>query len=261
VEHFLQVKNWGAYQAYRDRDPKWIKFHSSILDDYEFNQLTEITQLHLLKLWLMAAKTDNKIPNDHLWIKSKISANGFVDIKQLLESGFLVVYESVQNCTNLATQESRGEDINKRRTSKVSTPKRRISEEIEIEFNKHIWPAYPKRSGSANKAGAMEAYARTRKTHPMIILEAATKRYAAYCAATDKVGTETTMMAQTFFGPKQRWAEEYPLPVKRLELPADDNALEAFAVKHGLIRPNNSLHRTYQQYRAALQEQMREKGL
>jgi len=99
VESYLTIKNWKQFQQYKDRDPKWIKLHRDILNDYEFDQLTEIQQNHLMKIWLLASKLDNKIPNDSIWIARQIGAKSKVDIKQLVTSGFIVVYDSVQECT------------------------------------------------------------------------------------------------------------------------------------------------------------------
>ena len=99
MESYLTIKNWKQFQQYKDRDPKWIKLHRDILNDYEFDQLTEIQQNHLMKIWLLASKLDNKIPNDSIWIARQIGAKSKVDIKQLVTSGFIVVYDSVQECT------------------------------------------------------------------------------------------------------------------------------------------------------------------
>jgi len=99
VDSYLTIKNWNQFQQYKDRDPKWIKLHRDILNDYEFDQLTEIQQNHLMKIWLLASKLDNKIPHDTTWIGRQIGAKSKVDIKQLVTHGFLLVYDNVQECT------------------------------------------------------------------------------------------------------------------------------------------------------------------
>lgn len=95
----MRVKNWGEFQQYKDRDPKWIKLHRDLLDDYDLEQIDEIQQLYLIKIWLLAAKLDNKVPNDADWVKRKIGARSKVDLKQLCTSGFLVAYSDVQERT------------------------------------------------------------------------------------------------------------------------------------------------------------------
>ena len=82
MDSYLTIKNWNQFQQYKDRDPKWIKLHRDILNDYEFDQLTEIQQNHLMKIWLLASKLDNKIPHDTTWIGRQIGAKSKVDIKQ-----------------------------------------------------------------------------------------------------------------------------------------------------------------------------------
>ena len=96
IAQFYCVKNWEEFQQYKDRDPKWIKLHREVLDDYELDSISEVDQLHLIKIWLLAAKVDNRIPNDPNWIARKIGAKSKVNLKQLVTLGFLVPYKSVQ---------------------------------------------------------------------------------------------------------------------------------------------------------------------
>ena len=98
---YLKVRNWEKFQAFKDGRPmKWIKVETRILDDYEFNQLPEIDQLHLKKIWLLAAKLGNKIPNDPVFIAQRIGAKENINLHNLLEAGYLQPYESVRNRTN-----------------------------------------------------------------------------------------------------------------------------------------------------------------
>ena len=98
---YLKVKNWEQFQQYKDRDPKWIKLHRDLLYDYEFDQLSELNQLHLIKIWLLAAKLNNKIPNDTAWLRRNIGAQSNINIKQLVTAGFLDPYRNVQDCTEM----------------------------------------------------------------------------------------------------------------------------------------------------------------
>ena len=117
---FLYVKNWEQFQQYKDRDPKWIKLHRDVLDDYDFDRLTEIQQLHLLKIWLLAAKLGNKIPYDADWVARKIGAQSKVDLKQLVTVGFLCLYESVRECTEAYTEKETEEE--EERETEVEKP-------------------------------------------------------------------------------------------------------------------------------------------
>ena len=122
MDSYLTIKNWNQFQQYKDRDPKWIKLHRDILNDYEFDQLTEIQQNHLMKIWLLASKLDNKIPHDTTWIGRQIGAKSKVDIKQLVTHGFLLVYDNVQECTEtyLETETETEKRESKKRKSALS---------------------------------------------------------------------------------------------------------------------------------------------
>src|SRR5690554_7892339 len=52
-------KNWGSFQHYKDRSPKWIKLHRSILDDYDFHCLPVASKALAPLLWLLASEVDN----------------------------------------------------------------------------------------------------------------------------------------------------------------------------------------------------------
>lgn len=119
---YLRIKNWDQFQQYKDRDPKWIKLHRDLLYDYEFDQLGEIEQLHLVKIWLLAAKLQNKIPSDPAWLQRTIGAKSKVNVKQLVTAGFLVVYESVQECTEMYLEEE-GEEEEEREEERAGTRK------------------------------------------------------------------------------------------------------------------------------------------
>ena len=116
TDGFLRVKNWKSFQQYKDRDPTWIKLHRSLLTDYDFDSLTELQQLHLVKIWLLAAKLNNQIPNDRTWVARQIGAKGKPDLNQLVTSGFLEEYGNVHECSThvLARGEKRREEKSKK---------------------------------------------------------------------------------------------------------------------------------------------------
>jgi hypothetical protein len=105
-----EIKNWSSFQQYKDDRPMhWIKLHNSLLEDYSFNQLPEITQLHLLKLWMLASKNGGKLEGDNQWF-SKLLNTKKVDIDLLVQSGFLVrtdPYEIVPREEKRREEESR----------------------------------------------------------------------------------------------------------------------------------------------------------
>ena len=74
------------------------------------------------------------------------------------------------------------------------------------------WALYPRRSGANPKReawGAWNARLRSKKLVAPIDMIQGVKRYAAWCDATGKTGTETVMQARRFFGPSECFKEQW----------------------------------------------------
>ena len=99
MNKYFRITNWERFQQYKDRDPKWIKVYRDLVDNYEWTHLPDNQKAHLLGLWLLAAKLDNKIPADEKWIGVRIGATSKINLKSLESSGFIELYNSVQDCT------------------------------------------------------------------------------------------------------------------------------------------------------------------
>ena len=99
MEYFI-VTDWQQHQHYRDRDPKWIKLHLwEVLDSYEFSQMPEVDQIHLLKIRLLFAKenppsntTIKPLPIDVKYISGRIASKKKVNLERLLKTSFLKKY-------------------------------------------------------------------------------------------------------------------------------------------------------------------------
>ncbi len=63
----FSVKNFERFQHYKDRSPPWIKLYNELLDDYGFGRLPDASKMHLVAIWLLASRNDNKIPHDAEW--------------------------------------------------------------------------------------------------------------------------------------------------------------------------------------------------
>ncbi|HEX2761584.1 MAG TPA: hypothetical protein VHM27_13760, partial [Rhizomicrobium sp.] len=87
----FSVKNFERFQHYKDRSPPWIKLYNELLDDYSFGQLPDASKLHLVAIWLLASRSNNRIPHDSVWIAKRISATEKVDLDLLRTSGFIEV--------------------------------------------------------------------------------------------------------------------------------------------------------------------------
>lgn len=83
------------------------------------------------------------------------------------------------------------------------------------------WEKYPRRAGGNPKALARKAWdARVKAgTDPNLMLGGVI-RYAAFCRATGKEGTEFVKQASTFFGPAGHYLEAYELPANRAGRPS-----------------------------------------
>ena len=89
-DHVLVVVNWGTFQHYRKRNPPWIKMHTSLLDDYDFHRLPGNAKWQLPLLWLIAARQDNRIPDDREWLAELFHVGqDNLEIDLLIASGWL----------------------------------------------------------------------------------------------------------------------------------------------------------------------------
>lgn len=124
---YLRVHNWEKFQHYKDRRPIWIKYHVELLDDYEVTNLDYVTQLLYDRLLLLAARTDNNVPNDHAYVSRMVSieeplvAEG---ISKLLEQGFLVLSDRKRAASKEIARRS-GVAITEKRRVETDTEKRR----------------------------------------------------------------------------------------------------------------------------------------
>lgn len=123
---YFRVKNWENFQHYKDRNPPWIKLHNQLLDNYEFELLGDSSKGHLLCIWMLASRTQNKMPYDPKWIGKKIGASSKVDLQALENSGFI---ECLQGASKVLHKENNSDS--------VSVP---LEEKSRVETEKSIKP-------------------------------------------------------------------------------------------------------------------------
>jgi hypothetical protein len=99
-------------------------------------------------------------------------------------------------------------------SEQASSIQKKSGSEYPVPFEA-AWKALPARSGTNPKRGAYKAWqARVRAgAHPDDIL-AGCQRYAAFCEATGKVGTEFAMQGSTFFGPDEHFTQQWDPPIQ-----------------------------------------------
>jgi len=93
VSGYFGVRNWEEFQHYKDRDPTWIKLYNRLLDDYAFGLLPDARKWHLIGIFLLASRHNNRVPRDPAWVSRKIGAHMPVDLAMLERAGFLVMLE------------------------------------------------------------------------------------------------------------------------------------------------------------------------
>lgn len=141
---YFSVKNFNELQHYRDRNPPWIKLYNRLLDDYEFGKLPDASKFHLLAIYLLASRSNNRIPYDPAWIAQRSNARTKVDLDILRDAGFLLINQPLPNAeqdasTTLAeryretereTEQSREEKENTSAApAALVSPKKKKSEE------------------------------------------------------------------------------------------------------------------------------------
>ena len=130
-------------------------------------------------------------------------------------------------------------------------PKRRHNYDPAFE---KLWKAYPARNGSNPKWKAQQCWrARIKEAAIGVNLGGSIEmanmlegvlRYAAWCEATGKTGTEMVMQAPRFLGPGKEYENAWEVPAPEpevLKLPRDNNELVAFAKERGIeTRPGEN---------------------
>lgn len=95
-KRYLQIVGFDQQLHYKDKNPIWIKLYCSLLDDYEFAQISDQNKFHAIGLMILAARLNNRLPDDELWLRKQINANQKINVKLLLEIGFLEVIKGAR---------------------------------------------------------------------------------------------------------------------------------------------------------------------
>ena len=137
----IAVTNWDKHQHYKKPKPPWIKVYRDVLGDYSFSRLSIEQRYTVLCLWLLAAETDNQIPNDPEWLQKRLDLTAPPNLQVIADAGFITgdYTSSRQSLDKLypQTEESRGR----------VEEKQRQKTEIVSEFEE-CWEQYAKGKGS-----------------------------------------------------------------------------------------------------------------
>lgn len=101
---FLKVHDWDDFRYHKDDRPlNWICVYHKILDNYKFETLSDAEFGQLVKIWLFAARQDNKIPNDPNFIQKKCSLSQKPNISKFIELNFLESYTDDDTSVRIRT--------------------------------------------------------------------------------------------------------------------------------------------------------------
>ena len=106
----IKVKDWDKFQHYKKRSPPWIKLHTQLLDNDEFEKLPDESKAHLILLWLLNARKGNgKIAADEKRLTKKLSTKKKVKLQPLIEQGFIEMIASCKQSDSKVLDSDRGE--------------------------------------------------------------------------------------------------------------------------------------------------------
>ena len=151
---FIGVKNFERFQHYKDRNPPWIKLHAAVLDDYEFGRLQDASKMHLMGIWILASKCDNRIPADPVWIAKRIGANTPVDLQPLIDAGFILRLQRASDA------------LEERKQNAPLVEERRGEAKTEAETTPHARAAFEKVEAALPEERQREAFRALTRASP-----------------------------------------------------------------------------------------------
>jgi hypothetical protein len=90
MANYFRIRNFERFQHYKDRNPPWIRLYGALWRDRAFFRLPDATKAHLIGLFSLAARLENRIPDDPEWIAHELCASEPIDLSALAASGFLI---------------------------------------------------------------------------------------------------------------------------------------------------------------------------
>lgn len=86
---YYRIKNWERFQHYKDRNPPWIKLHRDLLASETWVSVDDASRVLAIACMLLAAATDNRIPDNPRYVQRVAYLSGLPDFGPLVEIGFL----------------------------------------------------------------------------------------------------------------------------------------------------------------------------
>ncbi len=83
---YFRIRNFERFQHYKDRNPPWIKLYGALWRDRAFFRLPDAAKAHLIGLFALAARLENRIPDDPEWLAHELCASEPIDLGVLAAS-------------------------------------------------------------------------------------------------------------------------------------------------------------------------------
>jgi hypothetical protein len=90
---FYSIRNWRKFQHYTDpeKSGRWVKLHTAVLDDYDLYSLSIKDRLVAVLLLAVAARQNNLIPADPIWLRDTLHLEWEdVDMDALIDIGWII---------------------------------------------------------------------------------------------------------------------------------------------------------------------------
>ena len=166
MEKFICVENWESYQHYKTRTPPWIKIYTRLidLDAVEYSCLTDVQKLHLIHIWLLSSRHDNKIPLRMDWLQRRLNVTEKIDLQPLIDGGFITIVNEFGE--PLDDQEKLFADEAKTKKAKQNPAQQKPKQQDALQifadafFENVFWPLYRKGCKIHNRRPGSKSMAR-----------------------------------------------------------------------------------------------------
>lgn len=145
----MKIKNWKEFQHYKDRDPKWIKLYTKLLNDDEWFNLDPKHTKVLVMLWLLASEDpllDGNLPSlKKVAFRLRMSESS---LESMLSALSHWVERPASNTLAASYQPA----------SLELETERELETESSVDEFELFWKAYPKKRGG--KKNALKAWSK-----------------------------------------------------------------------------------------------------
>ena len=221
-KHRITIRNWDEYQremrggAKRRRRREWVALSVDLFSDPDFLALDQCHRIAWVGLLCHAGKVGPVFElcgsDARLLFRLRTSP----DFQVLADQGFIDL-EAATGQTIHDRQDKQDNGVSDEKPEaeplELEPPESKPPPDRDEERLAELKAVYPKRAGSQPWKRAMKAAnARMKDGATWTQILDGVRRYAEYCRATDKIGSEYVMMASTFCGPDEHFKQPWDPP-------------------------------------------------